>query len=121
MARNLIALALLAIIVITIVVVLKRPQPSAVIVSKELTPPMPGSALAEQYPLTSTLFIGEIRNDGASSEFDVEVEINDGSQSWNRTTQITIEKGQTETVIIDFGSLDGVGANLEYEISVTPR
>ncbi len=119
--RNLLALAALVAIVIAIVFILNRSQPNAVIVSKDLTPPMPGSALAEQYPLTSMLFIAEIRNDGAAADFDIEVEINDGSQTWKRTTEITLDKDQTEHVIIDFGALEGAQNDLEYEVRVTPR
>lgn len=120
-ARNLFALAALIAIVIAIVFILNRPQPNAVIVSKDLTPPMPGSALAEQYPLTSMLFIADIRNDGAAADFDIKVEINDGSQTWKRTTQITLAKDQTEQIIIDFGPLEGVRNELKYEVHVTPR
>ncbi len=120
-ARNLVALVILVVIVVAIVVVLNRPQPNAVILTKELATPLPGSALAEQYPLTSMLFQSEIRNDGATSDFDVEVEVHSANNNWTRSTQITIEKGQTETVILDFGTLDGARDELEFEISVSAR
>ncbi len=120
-ARNIIALVALLGIVAAIIFVLNRPQPAAVIVSRNLATPLPASALAERYPLTSMLFTAEIRNDGASSEFDVVVNVFGPATNWTQSIRITLDQGETETVVLDFGALDGIRDDLEYEIEVTPR
>lgn len=120
-ARNLIALIALIAIVGAIVFVLNRPKPQAVIVSKDLAPLMPGSALAGQYPLNSMLFTGEFRNDGAAADFDVVVDVHSADQTWTERTTISLDEGESEQVVLDFGPLDGIRDDLEYEIRVTAR
>ena len=119
-ARTIIALVLLVVIAGAIVLVLaNKNTQTAVILSRELTPPTPD--LAQRYPPNHMLLITEIRNDAPRSAFLVEGIVHTGAGPVRESTTIDLDQGQTRRVILDFGPLTLDDPEVEYEVRVTPR
>ena len=119
-ARTIIALVLLVLIAGAIALVLaNKNTQTAVILSRELTPPTPD--LARHYPPNHMLLIAEIRNDAPRSAFLVEGIVHTGDGPVRESTTIDLDRGQTRRVILDFGPLTLDTPEVEYEVRVTPR